>query len=197
MYPVQESKAPGVYRWLRLSASSARCCRAIDNSGRIIYTGKGIGYEGSGINTVPTVNEGGEETMILFLSFPRLSPEIARITSVLTQRGFTVFTNFDRLTDEEAEERTDQRLDRIRCSDAFIFFAGSGASSVRQIEFGYALGREIPVSFVGPALNSLHRYGDVFSDTDDFLASWFPFDDHYRRTVEEWHTHRERTPAVA
>lgn len=137
--------------------------------------------------------------MIVFLSFPNRGIEYQKLVTVLRGRGLTVLTNFDRTTLEGAEERTDLRLARIRRSNSFVFFAPDQPkdqwSPLRQIEFGYALGCELPIAFVGTPFNSLHRYGDVFDDVDHFLADWYT--DEYYTYLEEWFPDREREASVA
>jgi hypothetical protein len=124
--------------------------------------------------------------MNLFLSYYQRDETLDFIVQELEDRGFIVRTNFERLNGEDVAWKTDRRLKRIRSCDAFIFFAepeGVPRSIIRQNELGYALGREKAIAFVGEPQNSLHKWGDVFDDIDDFLDQWYPI--------------REREAAVA
>lgn len=120
--------------------------------------------------------------MIVFLSFPNREERYRKVAKILSERGLTVRTNFDKTNQDSPEQRTDLRLARIRNSDAYVYFAPASDpqdwSPTRQVEFGYALGQEVPVSFVGRSVSSLHRFGDVFRDVNDFLE-WF-YSDSYR-----------------
>lgn len=156
---------------------------SLDRQESLVYPGSESG------NPAPDRSE--VTAVIVFLSFPSRDDEYAQVVKVLRHRGFTVFTNFDRtnLDGEGAETKTDLRLARIRRSDVFVFFAGSGfavESSIRQAEFGYALGLGLHVAYVGRPINSLHRYGDTFDDVDDFIAGWYS--DEYLDGVSQWFT---------
>jgi hypothetical protein len=141
---------------------------------------------------------GDGESMIVFLSFPGRDESYQRVVRTLQERGLVVLTNFDRVKLEGASQKTDLRLARIRRSDAYVFFAPETKdqwSPLRQVEFGYALGAEIPVAFVGTPFNSLHRYGDVFDDIDEFLDWWYS--DEYCDVVSKWFPDGTGTSAVA
>lgn len=140
------------------------------------------------------------DKMIVFLSFPSRNEQLEKVVTALRERGLTVLTNFDRTTLTGAQQKTDLRLARIRRSDAYVHFAPesprtNGWSPLRQMEFGYALGCEIPVAYVGEPQNSLHRYGDVFADVDDFLGCWYS--NEYLATLDEWCPEGEGSAAVA
>lgn len=143
-------------------------------------------------------NEKGD-AMIVFLSFPGRDAVYRKVVDTLRMRGLTVLTNLDRSGLEGAENKTDLRLARIRRSDAFVFFAPDIPkdqwSPLRQVEFGYALGCELPVAFVGKPFNSLHRYGDVFDSVDDFLERWYS--EKYLDDLEEWLPHWTSATEVA
>ncbi|HEV2172796.1 MAG TPA: hypothetical protein VGR71_04475 [Nitrospira sp.] len=137
--------------------------------------------------------------MIVFLSFPNRDAKYRRVVSVLRERGLTVLTNFDGTGREGPTEKADQHLARIRKCTAFVFFSSDAPrnswSPLRQIEFGYALGREKSVAFVGKTFSSLHNYGDVFDDVDDFLRWWYS--DEYYNAMDRWYSYREGASAVA
>ena len=129
--------------------------------------------------------------MIVFLSFPSHDPVYRGIESVLRSRGLTVHTNFDRTDVSGVSKRTDLRLARIYASDAYVYFEDPDKRSrSRDIEFGYALGSEVPVAFVGRPTNSLHRYGDVFADVDEFLAGYYSAE--YFGCLAEWYPQSQR-----
>jgi hypothetical protein len=111
--------------------------------------------------------------MNVFLSYYQRDEQLKEIVRKLEERGFTVRTNFEELNGGSVAWKTDRRLRRIRTCEAFVFFSEPGDTSiVRQIELGYALGREKAIAYVGKPLNSLHNWGDVFDDVDDFLDQW-------------------------
>ncbi len=140
---------------------------SLDSLGALTYT------EGGRSHT----SEIGDATMIVFLSFPNNGNNYRNVERILRSRGLRVLTNFDSADSSlSAEQRTDARLQRIRSSRVFVFFAPSvprDRSLIRQIELGYALGSEIPLVFVGNPLNSLHSYDDVFETVEDFLAEFY------------------------
>lgn len=142
-------------------------------------------------DTAPGYPAPGREevaTVIVFLSFPNSEPRYDRVAEILRRRGFTVLTNFDRTNLEDAERKTDLRLARIRRSRAFVFFAeevdGVAESVIRQTEYGYALGCGLSMAYVGHPYNSLHRYGDVFEDVEEFVARWYSPE--YLQLVSQW-----------
>ena len=143
-------------------------------------------------------SRGGDDTMIVFLSFPRWTAEYRRVVTELTRRGLVVLTNFDRYGHDGAERKTDLRLARIRRSDVYINFEDvdrTSGSTIRQVEFGYALGLGLQVAYVGNPLNSLHRYGDVFDDVNDFLRGWYSSE--YLDAISQWLPDGTRSAAVA
>lgn len=162
----------------------------LDSSEELTYT------EGVRSHT----NGSGEVPMIVFLSFPNNSEKYRRVARVLRKRGLQVTTNFDE-SDLliSAQQKTDERLERIRKCDSFVFFAPGIVpeqwSPLRQAEFGYALGRERNIVFVGRTLNSLHRYGDVFDDINEFL-SWY-YSDQYLHYVAERYASGTRKASAA
>ena len=109
--------------------------------------------------------------MRVFLSLPKNELSYRDIEATLSSRGLLVSTNYDSYSE-------DSRLERIRNSDAYVFFAsGTDRNSIkREIEFGYAIGLGLPVAYVGRTLSILHRFGDVFDDADDFLSWWYSGD---------------------
>lgn len=159
----------------------------LDSEEDISYTVNGS-TETPRPNTCVTVESEADDEMIVFLSFPHRGRHFGDVVSTLQARGLTVLTNFDRSDSLDPQRRTDLRLSRIRRSDVFVFFAPSvdlqNWSLVRQIEFGYALGQEIPVVYVGRVANSLHSYGDVFDSVSDFLAGFYS--DDYNEQALRW-----------
>lgn len=134
--------------------------------------------------------------MIVFLSFPHHGTEYQEVVAELRSRGLTVYTNFDRTDVTGAARRTDLRLDRIYHSDVYVHFDDPDQSSIiRQIEFGYALGSEVPVAFVGDPTNSLYRYGEIFDDVDDFLAEFYSRE--YLERISLWYPVGKGQAAVA
>ena len=168
----------------------------LDSRANLTYTGGGS-QRTPQTDHVASANEAGEEPRIVFLSCPKRNPKWEKVAARLRERGLTVLTNFDRTDAMDAVRKTDLRLSRIRRCETFVFFAGEGSdwSPLRQIEFGYALGCEIPVAYVGKPLNSLHRYGDVFDGVDDFL-DWF-YSAEYNELMAQWLPDRAREAAVA
>lgn len=169
---------------------------SLDRSDGLHYTVSGTepGVTGAG------EHEKGDATMIVFLSFPSRNEQYEKVVATLRERGLTVLTNFDRSALAGAQQKTDLRLARIRRSDAYVHFAPesprtNGWSPLRQVEFGYALGCEIPVAYVGTPQNSLHRYGEVFDDVDDFLDWWYSPE--YFAAMEEWFPDGNCAEAVA
>lgn len=149
---------------------------------------------------VACASKTGEVPMTVFLSLPNYGEKYQRVVRILNDRGLSVVTNFDQSDSKlSAERRTDFRLSRIRLSSIFVFFGSKVPqqtwSLVRQQEFGYALGCRIPVVYVGSPANSLHRYGDVFDDIDDFLR-WF-YSDEYYELMAKWLPNGSRQAAVA
>lgn len=155
--------------------------------------------EGTASRPRADVGNVGGFSMIMFLSFPNREQKYQNVAEILKRRGFTVLTNFDRAGLEGGSRKTDLRLARIRRSDVFVFFASDNSkdqwSPLRQVEFGYALGCELPVAFVGRPFNSLHSYGDVFRDLDEFLAEWYS-EEYYER-MAEWFAEGHGTTQVA
>jgi len=131
----------------------------------------------------------GGSTMRVFLSLPNLSPKYEEIVEELRERGLTVTTNCD------TPLSSDARLNNIRKSDAYVYFSSASHPILREVEFGYALGLGLPVAYVGKPETKLHRFGDVFDDTDDFLSWWYSGD--YLRFVATFTKLREREKAIA
>lgn len=169
---------------------------SLDSEVSLHYTGSGS--EGTASRPRADVGDVGDCPMIVFLSFPNREQRYQNAAEILKRRGFTVLTNFDRSGLEGGTRKTDLRLARIRRSDVFVFFSADDPdqwSPLRQIEFGYALGCELPVAFVGRPFNSLHSYGDVFRDLDEFLAEWYSSE--YLEFLSEWFAERDSATQVA
>lgn len=166
---------------------------SLDSAEDPIYTGSDIEKRAS--TSGDSAREGDQ--MIVFLSFPSRDHCYQNVVRTLRGRGLTVLTNLDSSSVENPERKSEMRLRSIRQSDAFVYFApyANHRSSVRQIEFGYALGRGIPVAFVGKPFNSLHRFGDVFVDVDEFLAEWYSPE--YLERISQWFADRESSTQVA
>lgn len=132
----------------------------------------------------------------MFLSFPHDTNEYREVAQILRDRGLGVVTNFDSPSYGDPQIRSDLRLKRIRRCRAYVHFADEAGctSPIREMEFGYALGREKAVAYVGKPVNSLHRYGDVFDDVEHFL------DEHtaeYCERVSQWYSVGKGQAAVA
>jgi hypothetical protein len=138
----------------------------------------------------------GGDTMIVFLSLPDWTERYRKVVAKLQRRGLIVLTNFDRANIGSKETRTDLRLERIRRSDVYVHIDEHGHwSSVREAEFGYALGFGLQIAFVGKPLNSLHEWGDVFDDVDDFVSWWYSRE--YLDNISKWLPNRTGAQAVA
>lgn len=104
--------------------------------------------------------------------------ELALIVDELEDIGYVVHTNLDELPGSTSTERADWRLARIEESDTFVLFGQPDTQSlIRNIELGFAIGACVPVAYVGKPRNSYQRYGDVYRDADEFLATWRDSDD--------------------
>ena len=62
-------------------------------------------------------------------------------------------------------------IEDILSADVFVCFTGGEKSTGRNIEFGYALGRGIPVRVVGPRESVFHHipFVSVFESWRDYL----------------------------
>ena len=132
----------------------------------------------------------------MFLSFPYDSERFREIAEELRERGYLVLVSFDKPDQKETQSHSDLRLKRVRQCRVYVYFADEDGSrsSVREAEFGYALGREKAVAFVGRPTNTLHRYGDVFDDAEQFLAEYSA---EYCERVSEWYSVGKGQAAVA
>lgn len=137
----------------------------------------------------------GGSTMIVYLSFPNMSSKYRHIIETLEERGLSVVTNFDESDPDIVLLPPDIRLSWIQKCDAYVYFSTEQHPSGREIEFGYAIGLGLPVAYVGKVETILHRFGDVFVDTDHFLSWWYSGD--YLRLVSAVPQLQERATAVA
>lgn len=113
-------------------------------------------------------------TELIFLSHIDRATAQELADMIAEKTGAEVVTNHTYLGENDPDKRADWRMSKIDDASVFVFFASPPGTPqlVRSIELGFAIGAGVPVVFIGHPRNSYHRFGEVFADTDRFLAAW-------------------------